>query len=283
MWKFKELITDKQFLTWAIGILLITIPSCVGTIISFLDLDARSRLIILLMVVALSLVIIIFRFIRLLFLSNITLNLNGSEVEIKKGNIFEVPRNNYKVIAFNEFFDTQVDDVIIARETLNGQYINRYYSEQDISKLDQEIKDDVKLKIEEKNVERPLGGKTTRYTLGSVFKDMDFFLVAFSKFDRENRAHLKLNEYASCMLNVWNEVNTLHASKEVFIPLLGSGITRHVDSDVGVNELLHIMLWTFQISKVKFREPAKVTILLYKDDHKKINFYKLKEFEKNGL
>lgn len=85
------------------------------------------------------------------------------------------------------------------------------------------------------------------------------------------------------MLNVWNEINTLHASKEVFIPLLGSGITRHVDSDVGVNELLHIMLWTFQISKVKFREPAKVTILLYKNDHKKINFYKLKEFEKNGL
>lgn len=137
--------------------------------------------------------------------------------------------------------------------------------------------------MKKKNVERPFGGKTTRYSLGSVFKDMDFFLVAFSKFDRENRAQLKLNEYASCMLNVWNEINTLHASKEVFIPLLGSGITRHVDSDVGVNELLHIMLWTFQISKVKFREPAKVTILLYKNDHKKINFYKLKEFEKNGL
>lgn len=179
MWKFKELITDKQFLTWAIGILLITIPSCVGTIISFLDLDARSRLIILLMVVALSLVIIIFRFIRLLFLSNITLNLNGSEVEIKKGNIFEVPRNNYKVIAFNEFFDTQVDDVIIARETLNGQYINRYYSEQDISKLDQEIKDDVKLKIEEKNVERPLGEKQHVTHWDQSLKIWIFFLSLF--------------------------------------------------------------------------------------------------------
>nr|MDH3093207.1 DUF6430 domain-containing protein [Bacillus velezensis] len=282
MWKFKELIRDKTFRRWALSIIL-TIPTSVSTFISFLDLDARCRLIILLILVGLSLVIIIVQFIRLLFMNNITLNLNGSEVEIKKGDIFEVPRNNYKVIAFNEYFDTQVDDVIIARETLNGQYIKRYYSHQDITELDQKIKDDVKLKIEEKNVERPFGGKTTRYSLGSVFKDMDFFLVAFSKFDRENRAQLKLNEYASRMLNVWNEINTLHASKEVFIPLLGSGITRHVDSDVGVNELLHIMLWTFQISKVKFREPAKVTILLYKNDHKKINFYKLKEFEKNGL
>lgn len=42
--------------------------------------------------------------------------------------------------------------------------------------------------------------------------DEDFFLVAFSKFDRENRAQLKLNEYASCILNVWNEVNTLHVN-----------------------------------------------------------------------
>lgn len=41
----------------------------------------------------------------------------------------------------------------------------------------------------------------------------------------ENRVQLKLNEYANCMLNVWNEVNTLH-----------------VNADVEVNELLHIML-----------------------------------------
>ena len=59
----------------------------------------------------------------------------------------------------------------------------------------------------------------------------------------ENRVQLNLNEYANCMLNVWNEVNTLH-----------------VNADVEVNELLHIMLWTFQISKVKLREPAKITM-----------------------
>ncbi|QSF98857.1 hypothetical protein DI291_10755 [Bacillus paralicheniformis] len=59
----------------------------------------------------------------------------------------------------------------------------------------------------------------------------------------ENRVQLKLNEYANCMLNVWNEVNTLH-----------------VNADVEVNELLHIMLRTFQISKVKLKKPAKITM-----------------------
>lgn len=83
MWKFKELIRDKTFRRWALSIIL-TIPTSVSTFISFLDLDARCRLIILLILVGLSLVIIIVQFIRLLFMNNITLNLNGSEVEIKK-------------------------------------------------------------------------------------------------------------------------------------------------------------------------------------------------------
>lgn len=57
------------------------------------------------------------------------------------------------------------------------------------------MKDDAKLKIEEKNIGRPLGGKTTRYTLKSVFRDVACLML----------------------LNVWNEVkvNTLHASKVV--------------------------------------------------------------------
>jgi hypothetical protein len=138
-------------------------------------------------------------------------------------------------------------------------------------------------RIVENNVERPLGGKDTRYRLGSVFKDMDFFLVAFSKFNEENEANLKLHEYANCLIHFWNEVNSLYAQQEVVVPLLGSGITRHKDFNATPHQLLEVMLWTFKISKVKFREPSKITILLHESNHKNINYYKLKEFEKNGI
>lgn len=55
-------------------------------------------------------------------LQQIHTNIEGSEVTIKKGDIFE--QSDFKVIAFNEYLDTQVDDKIISSNSLNGIFIN---------------------------------------------------------------------------------------------------------------------------------------------------------------
>lgn len=283
MWKLKEIIQDKNFWVnaWVLPGALFGIAT---TLLTFIEFENKTiKQIILGVLLFLTLLIIAYQIIRVLFLKSLKLDIDGSEIQIKKGDIFSFPRNVYKVIAFNEFLDTKVDDQIISRESLNGKYLNKYYS--DTSDLDNRIIEDprMKLRITEKDVSRPLGGKPTRYRLGSVYKDMDFFLVAFSKFDDQNEANLKLHEYANCLINFWNEVNSLYAQQEIVVPLLGSGITRHKDFDAEPHQLLEVMLWTFKISKVKFREPSKVTILLHGEHHKKINFYKLKEFENNGI
>lgn len=283
MWKLKEIVKDKDFWisSWVIPGALFGIAT---TLLTFIEFNSSfNKLNILIGLVVLSFIYILFKIIKSICLKKIKLSIDGSEIEIKKGDIFTFPRNVYKVIAFNEFFDTQVDDQIISRTSLNGQYLNNFYS--DTSDLDKKIIQDsrMQLRIVEKNVNRPLGGKKTRYRLGSVYKDMDFFLLAFSKFDDENKANLMLHEYANCLINFWNEVNGLYAQQEVVVPLLGSGITRHKDFNANPHQLLEVMLWTFKISKVKFREPSKVTILLHEKHHKEINFYKLKEFEKNGI
>lgn len=283
MWKLKEIIKDKEFWknSWVIPGALFGIAT---TLLTFIEFDEGfNKLIILVGLVIISIIYMLFNLFKSYRLKEIKLDIDGSEIEIKKGDIFAYPRNIYKVIAFNEFFDTEVDDKIISRSSLNGQYISKFYS--DVSDLDNRIVQEprMQLRIVEKNVNRPLGGKRTRYRLGSVYKDMDFFLVAFSKFNDENEANLRLHEYASCLINFWNEVNSLYAQQEVVVPLLGSGITRHKDFNATPHQLIEVMLWTFKISKVKFREPSKVTILLHESHHKKINFYKLKEFEKNGI
>ncbi|WP_106770004.1 macro domain-containing protein [Paenibacillus faecalis] len=283
MGKLKEIIKDKDFWisSWVIPGALFGIAT---TLLTFIEFDhSFDKINILIGLVVLSFIFILCKLIKNLCLKNIILNIDGSEIEIKKGDIFTFPSDVYKVIAFNEYFDTAVDDQIISRASLNGQYLNKFYS--DTTDLDKRIIQDsrLQLRIVEKNVKRPLGGKKTRYRLGAVFKDSDFFLVAFSKFDDENKANLKLHEYANCLINFWNEVNGLYAQQEVVVPLLGSGITRHKDFNATPHQLLEVMLWTFKISKVKFREPSKVTILLHEKHHKEINFYKLKEFEKNNI
>ncbi|TGA96330.1 hypothetical protein E4665_15815 [Sporolactobacillus shoreae] len=284
MWKVKDIIKDKNFWknSWAFPGILFGIAT---TVLTFIDFSKSFyKLIILIALVVISIVYVLINLFKSLLIKKVKLVIDGSEIEIKKGDIFSFPRNIYKVIAFNEFFDTEVDDKIISRSSLNGQYLNKYYADNK-SDLDKKIAQDprMKFRIVKTNVDRPLGGKNIRYRLGSVYKDMDFFLVAFSKFNEENEAGLKLYEYANCLINFWNEINSLYARQEVVVPLLGSGITRHKDFDATPHQLLEVMLWTFKISKVKFREPSKVIILLHRDHYKKINFYKLKGFEKNDI
>lgn len=59
-------------------------------------------------------------------LKSIDLSVEGSTVTIKTGDIFSEP--GFKVIAFNEYFDTQVDDRIIAHRSLNGLFITGHLS-----------------------------------------------------------------------------------------------------------------------------------------------------------
>lgn len=282
--KYLELIFDSDFWksSWVVPSFVITIATI---ILTFFDLtEYKTKLFI--GIVIFTFLFILIKLILKSRLNKIILNIDGSQIEISTGDIFEYPEDVFKVIAFNEYYDTQVDDEIISRSSLNGKYINRFYNSiTDLEDLNNRILTDTRLlnKIKSKDVERKLGGKTIKYELGSVFKDKDFFLVAFSKFNDNNQANLKLSEYANCLITFWNEINSLYSQKTVVVPLLGSGITRHRDFNATSQELLEVMLWTFKISKVKFREPSKIIIVMLEKQQKEINFYKLKVFEKSRL
>ena len=207
----------------------------------------------------------------------VKLKINESDLEVKIGNLFE--EQGYKVIAFNEYFDTQVDDVIISKRSLNGLFIN---DKAGISKeeLDTHIYsylDTYKGEIYKQNLERTQG-KNRKYPLGTICKYEDYLLTALSKFDQDNRAEITMTDYVSFLMNFWNEVDKVYASNSIVIPLLGSGITRFRDkSDITDQELLEILIWSFRISRIKFNYPSKVSIIIHPDKVDKINFYKLKE------
>lgn len=277
---FKELDFWKSY--WLLPSFLFSIAAIVLT---FFELTQYKQLIFYVILIV-SLIILFTKLTKESAMKKISLNIDGSEVVIESGDIFNYPRNMYKVIAFNEYFDTKVDDQIISSASLNGKYLKKYYPEEEqIRELDIRVEEDPRTqsKVIERNVSRRYGGKSIKYELGSIFKDKDYFLVAFSKFDQDNKANLKLNEYANCLIHFWNEVNTLYNQSTVVIPLLGSGITRHRDFNAKPHDLLEVMLWTFKISKVKFREPSKIIIVMLENHLKEVNYYRLKEFEKNDL
>ncbi|PFZ61152.1 MULTISPECIES: macro domain-containing protein [Bacillus cereus group] len=281
--KIWELINDKSFWqsTWVFPSMLFAATT---GLLSFIDVDINVKVFSLIVLVIITCIYFIISVIKKSGLDEITLNLDGSNFEITVGDIFQQDSDDFKVIAFNEYFDTIVDENVISSTSLNGQYLKRnYQSSEDIQKLNDRIANDPRLQVKKTDVIRKLGGNTTKYELGSVFKDSDYFLVAFSKFNEKNEANLRLTEYATCLLKFWGEVNALYSQKTVVIPLLGAGITRHRDFNATHQDLLEVLIWTFKISKVKFKEPSKIKVVIHESQKGEINFYKLKELEKNGI
>jgi hypothetical protein len=70
-------------------------------------------------------------------LKNINTNIDGSTVNIKCGDIFN--ENGLKVITFNEYFDTQINEKIISSRSLNGIFINKFFKNK-VSDLDDFLK-----------------------------------------------------------------------------------------------------------------------------------------------
>lgn len=212
--------------------------------------------------------------------NNVILNINNSTVRVKVGDIFE--EEELKLIPFNEYFDTCVDNRIISDRTLNGMYINNLVD--NVGELNHLIDSDQKLKEKVTNIKNDrLEGNKKQYKLGTIFQNGDYLLTSFAKFDEDNRAYLYMNDYINFLINFWNEIDIVYAGRTVTIPLLGSGITRFKEYNmVSEQELLELLIWSFKISRIKFTHPSHVSIVIHESKKDKINFYRLRSVE-NGL
>lgn len=214
-------------------------------------------------------------------LHDVSLRIDGSTVNIMTGDIFQ--QSGLKAIAFNEYFDTLVDDRLIAKRSLNGIFIEHHLRTSAIE-LDQHIEDyqfedD---EIMDRNVDRKIG-KKTKYAIGTICVYQDYILTAFAKFDKNNRANLSMPEYLEFLINFWDKVNRVYAQQSVSTTIFGSGITRiKGHKNISDEDLLKIMLWTFRISEMRFKHPAKLTIVIHKDKIDQINLLDIKS-ARNGM
>jgi hypothetical protein len=229
--------------------------------------------------------VLIFIYLAILAWSNnlnkIDINVEGSDVTIKVGDIFSEP--GLKAIAFNEYFDTLVDNKIIAESSINGIFIKKYLAVP-VSDLNRHIENYSfeSSEILESNPDRKLG-KKVRHQIGTICVYKDFLLTAFTKFDDNNKAVLTMPEYLEFLINFWDKVNNIYVQQSVSTPIFGSGITRiKGHKTISDEDLLKIMLWTFRISEMRFKYPAKLTVVIHKEKINKINLLDIKS-ARNGV
>ena len=105
------------------------------TILIFKDIPQKYKNYCFIAFVILLIIIYLVLWVRSNTIKRVELNINNSKMEIEQGDIFE--QDGLKVIAFNEFFDTEVSDRLISDKTLNGIYLKNIVS--DVNKLDLDI------------------------------------------------------------------------------------------------------------------------------------------------
>lgn len=215
------------------------------------------------------------------FLTEVDIKIDGTTVSVKSGDIFR--EEGLKAIAFNEYFDTVVDNKLISDRSLNGIYLNTKLNGT-IQELDAEIEhhsfEDGE--ILHRGVSRT-AGKSVRFKLGTIFIKDEFLLTAMSKFDSSNRAYLTMPEYLEFLINFWDRVNKIYGQRSVVTPIFGSGITRiRGHRNITDEDLLKIMLWTFRISEMRFKYPAKLTIVIHEDKIDQVNLSELRSL-RNGV
>lgn len=271
--KLKVTICNKAL--WSDYYKFLSVISVITSLIFlFYDIPKAYKNICAVMLFALFLLVFLGQWARANLLRKVTLMINDSEIDIEEGDIFS--GEGYRIIAFNEFFDTQVDDVIISERSINGQYIKKFYPT--VRELDDKITRDTHAAecIAEKVVDRKYG-KQNRYALGTIIKDGDYFLLAFSRFDCHNRAVLEIDSYVKCLMNMWNECDIHYSGQSITLPLLGSGITRFEGHyNITDQELLKIIVWTFKMSKIRLQRHSKVKIVLTKESMDGMNLFEIK-------
>lgn len=249
-------------------------------ILSFWDLKSNEKHFLLIVVLLLLFLLYFVLFVRANTIQKLSLFIDNSEIDIRQGDIFskEIYDDSQiiKVFSFNEYFDTQVDDIIISKNSLNGKFIENKVD--NIDKLNSCIANDTRLNkynVSINNVREQ--GKKTKYKLGSIFKYSDnVFLTALTHFNDNNEAFLSIQDYIKFLINFWDQIDELYAGKTVVITLFGSGITRLEGRTFSNTQILQIILWTFCLRRIKFKKPAKFIILLDELTNSDIDYYKVK-------
>ncbi len=268
----KVKITNKRL--WGNFIKVVSvIASVLSLILAFIDIEQSYQKILLLCLILLLFAIFVVMLIYANKKKRKKFKINGTNINIFYGDIFK--QSGVKIIAFNEFFDTKVDNKIISTKSLNGIYITQHSAGSEV--IDVAIDSEILLKksIVKENVIRQYGGKTTQYKLGAICPFGDYYLLAFSHFDDDNRAYISFEDYISCLMNMWNEIDKYYNGELLSITLLGSGITRVNSNKIASQELLKHILFTFKSSMVTFH--SSLNIVLDERIKDEINLYDIWE------
>lgn len=197
------------------------------------------------------------------FSARATLHDQDISVTVKIGDIFK--SRDHLVVGTNTTFDTEVRSQLIARESVQGQFTERYYS--DWKALDAQIEAELKgRKFEELSGSRE--GKTKRYAIGETVKvypspGRTAYLVAIADLNRKGNASGTLEKLREALGGLWAFIQEQGDHGRISIPILGTGKTRLTSTR---REIITEMIRSFLAACSESTFCKELTIVVHPND-----------------
>ena len=191
------------------------------------------------------------------FKKEVTISDDNYKLIVEYGDILKC--DGKKVINFDECFTTKVgaDTADIKPDSVCGQYLQRYPNPDIPHLID-------RYKITSAR-SKSLYQNKTRYESGTILPVDKFLLLAFARLEKDGRGYMRYEEYVECLNKLWEEIDRYHGTDNVYLPILGSGVTR-MDKDLTQQELLDIMINSYKISPYRLSKPYELHIVCKKSD-----------------
>ncbi|UFR01730.1 DUF6430 domain-containing protein [Streptomyces sp. Go40/10] len=169
------------------------------------------------------------------------------DVVVLRGDLFDQEDANL-VVGFSDTFDTFTDDVVISRESVQGQLVDRLFEGRHRlldAALRRGLKDVTPLATESVRAKRR--GRRTRYPVGTAVAvpvgKRRVFALAYSRLGNDLRARSAPADLRLSLERLWPAVARYGLFKPVATPLIGAGLSRLVELDR--TQLLLLIVETF--------------------------------------
>ena len=184
----------------------------------------------LLLIIGIMLVSLAYTYFQMRSIHSLTITMRPQlKVSIQEGDVLK--EKGVIVIPVNNYFDTIVDDVIISKKSVHGQFVLQYLAENpDINQLNQLIADQLKKRYHRSTPTNRSVGNTASWALGSCvdieWRGNIYVLFAFTNLDKENHASIPSNQVPEVLSKLMNHLSGIATDRPVFMPLFGTGLSR---------------------------------------------------------
>ena len=197
---------------------------------------------------------------------------------------FPKKKSEKRIVAINvnTTFDVIVDESVadipkplVSPTTMHGQLIKKL-KEREIAPeaLSKKIKENLQNQCISpvRSIERSIKprGELDCYEKGTIaiyeYENTIFYLLAFSEFDENNNAQNSKDEMVKTVTKLINFYNENGQGYEMFVPLMGVGMSR---TGISESDSLKILSSLFDIHNDKLQ--GNVTIIVYEKDRDKVS------------